>query len=207
MLVECCITVWCRESTASSLARLTVTVTSSSLTWARVLSAPVATTRPPRATASSSHQAHQLQHVADSFEYVLEAMSSTNEKHIPVDPLLDACRSLLRVLEETGPKAVARDFENNIRKIESACHVTNRRTISSLLQVERDSREGKDSCLHLSEHSGAWGCCGYDVHLHFNLTFTSDYWKKTRIRLTQSIMPTNNSLSHTTDGLYRNAIT
>lgn len=155
---------------------LLLSLLSSSLASVRGSGAPVATICPPRATSLSSRQA-QLQQVADSFEYVLETMSSTNENHIPVDPLLDACRALLRVLEQTGPKAVARDFENNIRKIESACHITNRRTVSSLLQIERDNgvhREGKDSSLHLNDQSGAMGL----LWIRRTLAFQSDFYER-----------------------------
>lgn len=119
----------------------------------------------------------QLQQVADSFESVLQA--SQDNHHIPVDSLLDACRTLLNVMQHTGPKALARDFENNIRKIESAAYTdpTRTHTVTSLLQHERDSgvhRQGNESSLYLREQSGAMGL----LWIRRTLAFQSDFYER-----------------------------
>lgn len=119
----------------------------------------------------------QLQRVADSFESVLEATSASLENNIPMEPLLDACRTLLAVMEKTGPKAVARDFGNNLKKIESVHQPLTTHTVSSLLQLERDSgvhREGNESSLYLRDKSGAMGL----LWIRRTLAFQSDFYEQ-----------------------------
>jgi len=119
----------------------------------------------------------QLQQVADSFESVLEATSQSLNNHIPIDPLLEACRTLLEVMEKTGPKAVARDFGNNLKKIESVHHPNKTRTVSSLLQLERDNgvhREGNESSLYLRDQSGAMGL----LWIRRTLAFQTDFYEE-----------------------------
>lgn len=119
----------------------------------------------------------QLQQVADIFESVLEATSQSLENHIPMDPLLEACHTLLEVMQKTGPKAVARDFGNNLRKIESVHHPSRTQTVTSLLQLERDSgihREGNESSLYLKDPSGAMGL----LWIRRTLAFQTDFYEQ-----------------------------
>jgi hypothetical protein len=118
----------------------------------------------------------QLQPVADSFESVLQATMS-QDNHIPVEPLLNACHTLLKVMQQTGPKALSRDFANNIKKIESAHLPTKTRTVFSLLQHERDNgihSEGNESSLYLREQSGAMGL----LWIRRTLAFQSDFYEQ-----------------------------
>ena len=116
----------------------------------------------------------QLQQVADSFESVLESTSQSLDDHIPMDPIIEACRILLEVMEKTGPKVVARDFGNNLKKIESVHIPSQTRTVSSLLQLEKDRgvhQEGDATSLYLSDQSGAMGLLWIRRTLAFQLDF------------------------------------
>lgn len=165
-----------RQASAITFTTLLLSLLSPTLASTRSYgSAPITPICPPHASSDTSAET-QLQQVADSFESILEATGPSYENNIPVDPLLDACRTLSKVLQQTGPKAVARDFDNNIKKIEAVLHQTNVRTVSSLLQLERDSgvhRVGS-STLYLHEQSGAMGL----LWVRRTLAFQSDFYER-----------------------------
>lgn len=136
----------------------------------------------PSPSSDNTLEEVQLRQVADSFESVLKAMCQSEQDSIPMEPLLDACHTLLAVMQKTGPKAVARDFGNNLKKIEASVNrpqQSNAHTISSLLQLERDSglhqyRPGNESSLELHEKSGAMGL----LWIRRTLAFQSDFYEQ-----------------------------
>lgn len=108
----------------------------------------------------------QLAAVTKSFECVWEGHhQDINSVH-----LMKACHCFLGVLRRTGPKAVERDFRNNIRKAEALVKKSGDcKTLSSLLLFERDCL-GVHSRTKLVENSGAMGL----LWIRRSLEFQSD---------------------------------
>ena len=114
----------------------------------------------------------QLEKVTKSFETVAKAQ---HHGDIPMEPLLDACHTFLSVLHKTGPGAVARDFSNNLKKVESAYHRDHTRTVTAFLKRELDSGiHHPNSSLYLRDPSGAIGL----LWIRRTLAFQTDLYEQ-----------------------------
>mmetsp|Transcript_9373 Transcript_9373/g.14463 ORF Transcript_9373/g.14463 Transcript_9373/m.14463 type:complete len:344 (-) Transcript_9373:55-1086(-) len=121
----------------------------------------------------------QMSHLNKAAKDFAATLPKRNENDIALQSLLLACQSFVSFLQKTAPSAVARDFENNLRKIEKSTTVAKigrKVSLSAFLKAERDSE------IHSRRHSRSYtlrdpsGAVGL-LWMRRSLAFQSDIYQ------------------------------